>query len=406
MAHVIPVDIFEQRGQKWSFYHSNLDAYLSRTSQESGPKSTCFVFAESELLKNNDPRSAPLHSKLQKFYGMPAEIWSNVHWEANGYFGCRDGDLDRHDTWFRFLVKQLIKGGDPTRQFPMDYDYKWYKMGFFSTWSQSGHKSILCLDCPQDLIISVRLSLDNCSNDHFLVDPYSFHQIIIRGIVNIYDNSIWTIRDVVRDVEKAGYRKDLSTGTVASNTTQSLQNRPNNRKPEPNFDHLHEAGRHVIHSTETLIVATQESERIMVRQRERMDRLTNAAEEEKRCMIQIGDNLRFYHGMIYAFKARSESMQARHQSEIGLAFNTVAQYHSRVAVEDAAAMKVIAALTVAFLPATFVSAVFSMSFFNNQGGDDGWSISDKFWIYWAFAIPLTIATVILLILGSKILRYL
>ncbi|PSN59119.1 hypothetical protein BS50DRAFT_580199 [Corynespora cassiicola Philippines] len=50
----------------------------------------------------------------------------------------------------------------------------------------------------------------------------------------------------------------------------------------------------------------------------------------------------------------------------------------------------------AFLPPTFISAVFSMSFFNYSPAQDGqanaWSISDKFWIYWAFAVPLTCLT--------------
>ncbi|KAK6533772.1 hypothetical protein TWF694_002702 [Orbilia ellipsospora] len=352
---------------------------------------------ESEKLQGNDHRSAKLHSKLEAFYGMPSEIWTDVHWEANGYYGCRDSKLDRHDTWFRYLIKQLIK--EPSSKDELNYTYTWFKMAFFTTWSQAGPKSILCLDCPQEMTMSVRGSLDNACPDHFLADPYSFHQIIIRGIVNVYDNSIWRIRDVVRHVEK---------------------HRAHVNKPEPDYDHLHELARHVIHSTETLIVSTHQTEQIMLRQRTRMDR-SNAPEEELRCMRQIGDNLMFYWGMIHAFKCRSESMQARHQNEISLTFNTVAQYQSQLAAVDAAAMRVIAVLSAAFLPATFVSAIFSMSFFNNGGGGgtqspdttlsdsgggggDGWSLSSKFWIYWAFAIPLTVIAMVLLCYSNKILR--
>ncbi|KAF3909323.1 hypothetical protein ABW20_dc0109971 [Dactylellina cionopaga] len=255
---------------------------------------------------------------------MPAEIWSKVHWEANGYFGCRDGELDRHGmkpahTWFRFLVKQLFKCSDGSK-FPENYEYTWYKMAFFSTWSQSGHKSILCLDCPQDLVVSMRGSLNNSCRDQFIVDPYSFHQIIIKGVVDIYDNSIWTLRDVVRAVEKAGLEERSAAGISTSNTASSSQNRVNLRRPNPDYDHLHEAARHVIHSTETLTVSTQVLEQIALRQKGRSDRLINAPEEEKRCMRQVHDNLIFYHGMIYAFKCRSESMQSRHQNEISLRF--------------------------------------------------------------------------------------
>lgn len=88
---------------------------------------------------------------------------------------------------------------------------------------------------------------------------------------------------------------------------------------------------------------------------------------------------------------------------------------------DSAAMKTIAALTMMFLPATFVSvssklttkmlyqrgnvvqAVFSTSFFNfspgaqsiSQSADGEWVISHKFWIYWAVSGPLTVFTVAL-----------
>ncbi|KAK6347331.1 hypothetical protein TWF696_007400 [Orbilia brochopaga] len=358
---------------------------------------------ESKRLQKNDERASLLHSKLQEFYGMPSEIWSDVHWESNGFFGCGDMSMGRHATWFRFLVKQLFeKEGKP---FPEHYIYDWYKMGFFSTWSQSGIKSILCLDCPKDLVFSIRKSLDAANNYFFLADPYSFHQVIVRGIVDVFDKSIWTLRDVVRQVEKAGSENLAAANASTSNSAIFPQNRPSVRRPEPDYDHLHEAARHVFHCTETLVVTTQLLERMVLRHRDRMMMLSNAPEEELACMRQIQDHLGCYQGMIYAFRCRSEAMQSRHQNEISLAFNTVAQYHSKVAVVDAAAMRVIAALTVVFLPATFVAAIFSMSFFNNDGSDGGWKLSSEFWIYWAFAVPLTVMTLAGLLLGNRILKF-
>ncbi|EGX54027.1 hypothetical protein AOL_s00004g60 [Orbilia oligospora ATCC 24927] len=398
----IKAKIYEQRKDGWAAKDEDLESYLR---------------SNSKILKGNQPESTSLHYMLEGFYSMPNDIWTKVHWESNGYYGCSDGrdeDIDRHDTWFRFLVKQLFE--KPGKDFPQDYDYSWDKLGFFTTWKKSGRKCMLCLDCPDDLVKGMRKSLETASPDHFIVDPYAFHQVAIRGIVNLYDKSIWRIRDVVRTVEKAGSIERINSG-LSNNIGASLQTRPKARKPEVDYDHLHEAARHVIHSTETLQVSTQLLEQIILRHKERLNCLGNIPEEEKVCMRQVGDNLMFYYGMIHAFKCRSESMQARHQNEIQLAFNTVAQYHSHVAAIDSAAMKVIAALTAAFLPATFVSAIFSMSFFNNggdngtsaggadgAGGDEGWSLSDKFWIYWAFAVPLTVATIILLAFSKQIMR--
>ena len=84
---------------------------------------------------------------------------------------------------------------------------------------------------------------------------------------------------------------------------------------------------------------------------------------------------------------------------------------------DSAAMRTISLVTMAFLPATFVSVsdeseakdpftelatfqtIFSMSFFsfspNSRSNGQVWTVSDKIWIYWVFAGPLTVATLIL-----------
>ena len=107
----------------------------------------------------------------------------------------------------------------------------------------------------------------------------------------------------------------------------------------------------------------------------------------------------------------------------------MAQYDSRISVQigqaaqsDSAAMKTIAFLTLAFLPATFVSvsvykrqtdglanfwhkAIFSMTFFDYTPAVDGaveiYSISEKFWMYWAVAVPLSALTVSLWLFWHK-----
>lgn len=56
---------------------------------------------------------------------------------------------------------------------------------------------------------------------------------------------------------------------------------------------------------------------------------------------------------------------------------------AREAKADGAAMKMIAALTMVFLPGTFLSSVFSMSMLDGA----------KWWLYVALAVPLTIVVV-------------
>lgn len=57
-------------------------------------------------------------------------------------------------------------------------------------------------------------------------------------------------------------------------------------------------------------------------------------------------------------------------------------------------MKTIAAVTLAFLPGTFIASLFGMNFFDFAADGDGqtWAVSEKLWLYWAVTLPLTFLT--------------
>lgn len=59
-------------------------------------------------------------------------------------------------------------------------------------------------------------------------------------------------------------------------------------------------------------------------------------------------------------------------------------------------MKTLAAVTVVFIPSTFVAALFSMPLFQWDTQTVGHSVvSRQFWMYWAVSIPLTFVTLTL-----------
>jgi Mg2+ and Co2+ transporter CorA len=60
---------------------------------------------------------------------------------------------------------------------------------------------------------------------------------------------------------------------------------------------------------------------------------------------------------------------------------------------DSSSMKILAAVTTAFLPGAFVAALFSMNMFNWSAGDGAPIVSGRFWIYWSITVPLTLITV-------------
>jgi len=103
--------------------------------------------------------------------------------------------------------------------------------------------------------------------------------------------------------------------------------------------------------------------------------------------------------MLKSLEARAKANDGRARNEITLAFNMVAQRDSRTnnainvsTRSDSVTMKAIAVLTMFFLPSMFVSAIFSMSFFNFAPHDSETRMSNQFWIYVAVTGPLTFFT--------------
>jgi hypothetical protein len=98
-------------------------------------------------------------------------------------------------------------------------------------------------------------------------------------------------------------------------------------------------------------------------------------------------------------------LQSRMELQLNILYSFTSQSDNRInerialnSGRDSTSMKILALISAFFLPGTFVATLFSMSMFQWQssgGGDQGSEIvSDKFWIYWAAAVPLTAFTVI------------
>ncbi|KAL2351357.1 hypothetical protein BJ546DRAFT_306440 [Cryomyces antarcticus] len=67
------------------------------------------------------------------------------------------------------------------------------------------------------------------------LDPYFHHVSHVEETVNLFDASVWSLRDLIRNVE----------------TSRKLHLDPS-KPPKPDFEQLHEISRHMIHSSETL----------------------------------------------------------------------------------------------------------------------------------------------------------
>lgn len=72
-------------------------------------------------------------------------------------------------------------------------------------------------------------------------------------------------------------------------------------------------------------------------------------------------------------------------SKINIEVANASKALAEAAQRDGSSMKTIAVLTMVFLPARFLAALFSMLSL-------GWNQPENFSVYWAFAIPITVGT--------------
>ncbi|KAH7356125.1 hypothetical protein BKA66DRAFT_473879 [Pyrenochaeta sp. MPI-SDFR-AT-0127] len=357
------------RLQNTSLGHSLADAHTSELQ---------YLFIEQDCYSTGEQ----LPQELVTYFQVPEHMLSDVYRRSNGFYNSekifdKDGNLETFFTQFRFLVKFTVRGDDSR--------YLWNEMTFFSRWSP-GQCAIICIGVPASLHCFVQKVIPSMWSKLSSSQPFALHVPLMESIVAMHDTSIWSIRDKVRNIEKGR--------SVSSNGVQDSVR-------------MHETARHAIHSFETLTISVQTLEsmrqeisdlRDQGRQADTVQIINLAATD--RILACVDCQIR----MLRNFSLRAQSNKDRLQNEIALAYSMIAQRDSQVMASlgeaarlDSGDMRTIAVVTLVFLPPTFLSALFSMSFFSSGSDQAGgppnkWSMSEKFWIYWAFAIPLTSMT--------------
>ncbi|KAK7966514.1 Amino acid/polyamine transporter I [Apiospora aurea] len=249
--------------------------------------------------------------------------------------------------------------------------YEWLKVNIFTHWVASSNQlSVLVFDAHPSLSERIAASFSPLGTEYRRNPSWAYTKLMDE-VVRIEDVAVMAIRDYIRAVEKEAPQE----------------------KPEPPYRFLHDISRHAVHVTETLDVAIETMDGMLS-----LHKSVKTEVRDDEGWQTVHGRLLFSQQLLKGLRWRSKANEKRLQNEIQLAFHMVTQYDSGVSVaigkaakEDSAAMKTTSMLTLAFLPPTFISSIFSMSFFKFDT-DTGWTVSNNFWIYWAWAVPTTLIT--------------
>lgn len=375
--------------------------------------------------------------KLQQWFPhTPAVFWSKTCEEHNGFFGSHTSSTlipipesshassftdqittsaaaDHQElvsTYFRLIVKMLLSAKAQAQGFTSvssgAADYEWHETGYLSA-SSDTKNLLLCFDVPADSIANLYQTMPKALDQ--VTGPFALHLLLLEGLAQLYDRSVWAMAKKVRGIEKQRLLESGRRVSTTSSLSSSFDPSANDTsKPiglvqlrnSENFEHLFEISRHLAHSVETTQIATEVVERIK-----------NACEyihlaQGTPILAARVQKLNFLHSLFRGLSARSVSNEKRLTSEQVLLSNVISQRDSNVnkemsnfssqialsAKEDGAAKKTIAVVTLTFLPATFVTALLGMNFFTVDSKTPGGRLTSTkdVWIFFVIAVPLTI----------------
>jgi hypothetical protein len=287
-------------------------------------------------------------------------------------------------TGARFLIQHF----NVFRSIDEAITHKWRDIIVFTNWVKATKKTkilFLRTDMPaiQRIIPEILQNLQRSPTS----DPLWPYITIIDDYLNLQHTATYAIRDLTESQERRAEVPEHS---------RHLQ-------PKTDYARLHEIASHALTVTEILKVNIKTLDHIVQYHGEFMEQEQSHSSSSLDVTVRrTHQRLLLYAHMVYSICCRCSSYRDRMKNEIQLAFNIVSQDEAHTSVEiakatkaDSQAMKVTSLVALIFLPPTFISAIFSTTFFDFGTDENSWAMSKKFYIYWAFVLPITITGVLL-----------
>ncbi|KAI0553643.1 hypothetical protein F4679DRAFT_429984 [Xylaria curta] len=315
---------------------------------------------------SRDPHFNKLATDSFEFFKRASTNPTFIH--SNGFFGYEHDYNDQDEiivtkTWLKRLSQTLFEPNN----------VKWRDTWVFTHWDRTSDQSrILIVSDLKEISSQLSDDLKNVVLCRSLSDPLWFYPLLYERLI-----------------DRFGWESGQVDGDVGGQEHKYAQPEEHNKNQnDVNYFHdyseLHITARRVASLVEILNVDKQTLDSIIECHDSVIDGLKMAKSIVHR---QTRQKLLWASRFTYSTHRRSICYQERIQNEIQLAYNLTAAGLAEATRKDSQAMIAIAFITLVFLPPTFISTVFSTSFFDFG---DGGVVSGKFWIYWVITIPITV----------------
>lgn len=334
----------------------------------------------------------------------------------------RRTDADGCCSWFSFLYKnisikqghgrlpevdQRVPGfGHGTHALPQA-DYSWLVSSFFLRVHEDGGVVLVCFGAPPEVRRRIEGFLDSGKWHDVKANPYVLFDLVLEGLYLAVDEMVWNMNAIFGPLEHVSCRPTppahCSNGLTRRQSILELAHTKDygQLSSKISFAALHNCAKHIIYLAEGLEACMLVVDAALMNSEGVPQDPSDGPSAETRARVQqqLEECLRYRRSLFRSTQLRLASLQKRIDNTITLAFNVVTQKDSMVVTRDSSVMKMIAGVTMIFLPTTGVAAVAgSQLLVSNWHEDQGsWSVvaTPLFWLTWWIAIPATVCVVAL-----------
>ncbi|KAK6532504.1 hypothetical protein TWF281_006693 [Arthrobotrys megalospora] len=406
------VDIWEKSdGSSDGIWHEHV-TNLRDFPHDLGPYQIRIIFAPLDIWRN-----APICVPIFTAFDVPHKFVSECVQTVCHSFGSQVHGDGARSSWFHFLCKNLsIDRSGPypriVNQVPISSlatqgeaignydgqkvvelsqaDYSWMRSGFVMKSEPDGKGvTLLCFGATPHVRRRIETWIASRSWAAVIEEPYALFDLVMDGLFSEVDATAWKMADVFRPIE-------TSILQVAKAGFPALEQ-------HVDFIGLHNCLKHIIYLNEAVDSCLLIVEAIK-------------ATTTSTASIHLPDSLLHRRSLFTSTSLRLSSIQRRVENTIALCFNLVSQqdsmmmrHESMVMRQDASAMKILASITVIFLPTMAVATILGSQLFLSdvvitQGNDSKEYVEVKtsplFNILWMFAIPMTLVVIVMALAWS------
>lgn len=221
-------------------------------------------------------------------------------------------------------------------------------------------------------------------------DPLILFDVIFDELYLQVDSTAWKVQAIFGAMESVSLLVYLSLLLFLTTRQEVLASMPLTATKNINFVGMHNVAKHIIYLQESTCAALVTLKRLTQHHKHTI--------EVSALSQATAESFQYTQGLFQATQLRLTSLEKRTSNLINLSFNLVTQQDSRTMQKDSSSMKTIAAMTLIFLPAGTVAAMFGSQFFNLSLDDTGaqhFIVSPLFWIFWTICLPVTAILVVL-----------